>query len=112
MALVTVFRHVPKPIVGMVNVVPDRDFALLEECLDWLETTGILVERFDPAVALDEVARRPKAQQLLREGDRCLPLIFLDDDLILQGLYPSHTALAHALARAKTTSPETDRPAA
>ena len=44
----TVFRHVPRPIIGMIGVVHDHGFSAFEASLDWLETTGALVERLDP----------------------------------------------------------------
>jgi hypothetical protein len=43
--VVTVFRHVKRPIVGMTIVAGDPAFEALEANLDWLETTGTLVER-------------------------------------------------------------------
>jgi hypothetical protein len=71
MVFVTVFRHVPRPIAGMIGTLYDRAFEAFEANLDWLETTGILVERFDPTTAAGEVAKRPAAQQVLSvEGDR------------------------------------------
>ncbi len=72
MVFVTVFRHVPRPITGMIGVLYDRTFLTLEEDFDWLETTRILVERFDPSTAPGEVSTRPVVQQLLSaEGDAC-----------------------------------------
>ena len=47
MTLVTVFRRVPKPITGMIGILYDAEFEAFEANLDWLETTGVLVERFD-----------------------------------------------------------------
>ena len=51
MVFATVFRHVPPPIVGTIGTLYDRAFETFEANLDWLETTGVLVERFDPATA-------------------------------------------------------------
>jgi hypothetical protein len=51
MTFVTVFRHVPKPITGMIGILYDPDFDRFEANLDWLETTGVLVEQFDPSTA-------------------------------------------------------------
>lgn len=59
MVFVTAVRHVPRPITGMIGVLYDRTFLTLEENFDWLETTGVLVERFDPSTAPSEVATRP-----------------------------------------------------
>ena len=57
---------------GMIGILQDPDFEKFEASLDWLETTGVLVEQFDPSTAREEVARRPAVQQILSaEGDRC-----------------------------------------
>lgn len=83
MTFVTVVRRVPKPIIGMIGVLYDRTFEAFEANLDWLETTGVLVERFDPTTAPGEVATRPVVQQLLSaEGDACLPLILVNDAVV------------------------------
>ena len=109
---ITVFRHVPKPVIGMVSGVNDRRFAILEESLDWLETTGLLVERFDPSVDSDEVAKRPAVQDLLAKSDGCLPLVLVNDVVALQGVYPSRTQLAHAVGTQRHGESETGRHAA
>jgi len=45
MTFVTVFRRVPRPITGMIGILQDPDFERFEANLDWLETTGVLVEQ-------------------------------------------------------------------
>jgi hypothetical protein len=56
MTFVTVFRHVPKPITGMIGTLYDPEFERFEANLDWLETAGVLVEQFDPSRSHQEVA--------------------------------------------------------
>jgi hypothetical protein len=93
MTFVTVFRQVPKPITGMIGVLYDREFEQFEANLDWLETTGVLVERFDLSQAPQEVANRPAVQQILvREADRCLQLILVNESVVSQGTYLSRAA--------------------
>ncbi len=107
MVFVTVFRHVPRPIIGMIGVLYDRTFSTFEENFDWLETTGILVERFDPSTAPSEVAMRPVVQQLLSaEGDACLPLILVNDVVVSRGAYPSRTQLARAVGSVRSGIPQ------
>jgi hypothetical protein len=97
MVFVTVFRHVPPPITGILGTFHDRAFEAFEAELDWLETTGIPVERFDPSDMPAEVSSRPAVEQLLAaEGDRCLPLILVNDVVSSKGVYPSRTLLARA----------------
>jgi hypothetical protein len=62
MTFVTVFRRVPRPITGMIGILQDPDFEKFEANLDWLETTGVLVEQFDPSTTHAEVAKRPAVQ--------------------------------------------------
>jgi hypothetical protein len=99
MTIITVFRHVPPPIIGTCGVYHDRAFDVLEEELDWLEACGTFVERFDPATDLSEVDRRdPVKEMLVAKGDRCLPLILGDGKVVSQGAYPSRTQLAHLVS--------------
>ena len=106
MVFVTVFRHVPRPITGMIGVVYDRTFEAFEANLDWLETTGVLVERFDPTTAPGEVASRPVVQQLVSaEGDTCLPLILVNDSVVSQGEHLSRTQLARAMGSVRRGVP-------
>ena len=100
MALVTVFRHVPKPIIGMIGTLHDPEFERFEANLDWLETTGVLVEKFDPSTAQKEVAKRPAVQQILSsEGERCLPLILVNESIVSRGTYLSRAQLARAVGQ-------------
>ncbi len=101
MSFVTVFRRIPPPIIGTVGVIHDRAFEDFEERLDWLEANGLPVERFDPTREPGEVAvREPVRTLLAREGDRCLPLVLVNDAVVLSGAYPSRAQLARAVGRA------------
>jgi hypothetical protein len=102
MTMVTVFRRVPPPIIGTAGVIQDRAFEAFEERLDWLEAIGLPVERFDPSAAGREVAARERVRDLLAtEGDRCLPLILVNDAVVSRGVYPSRTQLARAVGQAR-----------
>ena len=100
MTFVTVFRRVPRPITGMIGILQDPDFERFEANLDWLETTGVLVEQFDPPAAPEEVARRPAVQQILSaEGERCLPLVLVNESIVSRGRYLSRAQLARAVGQ-------------
>lgn len=100
MIFVTVFRHVPKPITGMIGILYDPEFEQFEANLDWLETTGVLVEQFDPSKAQQEVAKRPAVQQILaHEADRCLPLVLVNESVVSKGSYLSRAQLARAVGQ-------------
>lgn len=95
---VTVFRQVPPLIVGTVGVVSDHDFDAFEERLDALEASGVIVERFEPDHAADAIAARPAVQQLIAaEGERCFPLLLVNDKVVAWGRYPSRSEWAHAV---------------
>lgn len=98
MTFVTVFRLVPRPITGMIGIVDDSASQGFEAHLDWLETTGLLVERFDPSTAAEELTKRPAIRQLLlTEGDRVLPLVLIGDQEISRGRFLNRTQLARAV---------------
>ena len=99
MTVVTVFRRVPKPIIG-IGILYDPDFERFQANLDWLETTGVLVEQFDPALAQNEVAKRPTVRQMLSdEGNECLPVILVNESVISRGRYLSRAQLARAVGQ-------------
>jgi hypothetical protein len=100
MTFVTVFRRIPKPITGMIGVLYDPEFTRFEATLDWLETTGVLVEQFDPSTAQQEVAKRPTVQQILAdEGKRALPVILVNESVVSKGRYLSRAQLARAVGQ-------------
>ena len=100
MTFVTVFRRVPRPITGMIGILYDPAFETFEATLDWLETTGILVEQFDPSTARDEVAKRPAVRQILSdEGEQALPLILVNEAVVSRGRYLSRAQLARAVGQ-------------
>lgn len=102
MTFVTVFRRVPKPIWGMTGTLYDPEFERFEANLDWLETTSVLVERFDPAAARDEVARRPIVRELLSGGaERILPLVLVNDREVSRAAFLNRTQLARVVGSAR-----------
>ena len=99
MTTLTVFRHPPPPIIGVCGVVFDRAFEAFEQNLDWLETTGVLVERLDPQEQPEEAARFAAVRDLLAGGHGCLPLILVDGVLVSSGLRPTRSQLARLVGR-------------
>ena len=100
MTTVTVFRQVPPPLIGVCGVVPDRATEAFERELDWLEASGLLVERFDPFREPGEAARfQGVTSALAREGSRCLPLILVDGVIVSSGVHPTHTQLARVVGQ-------------
>jgi arsenical resistance operon trans-acting repressor ArsD len=101
---VTVFRQVPSLIIGTCGVVPHHDFDAFEERLDSLEAGGATVERFEPANAADTIAKIPAVRRLVAsEGERCFPLVLVNDEIVASGKYPSRTEWAHAIGESRRT---------
>jgi len=102
MTFVTVFRRVPRPITGMIGLLQDPDFERFEANLDWLETTGLLVEQFDPSTAQKEVAQaHGRSADLVR---RRRPLLAVDPGERIsgrEGTYLSRTRLARAVGQGR-----------
>jgi hypothetical protein len=111
LTLITVFRHVPPPIIGTCGVTHDRTCEAFEAELDWIEAGGAaIVERFDPATEPSEVDRRESVKKaLLTEGDHCLPLLLADGRIVSRGVYLTRTQLARlvgvGLSRRQASSP-------
>jgi hypothetical protein len=102
---VTVFRHAPPPLVGVLGVVPDPASEALEQNLDWLEATGVLVERFDPYREPVETARfQAVAESLARQGPRCLPLILVDGEVVSTGHDLTRAELARTVGLHRSAS--------
>ena len=100
MTTVTVFRHAAPPLIGVCGVVPDRTSEAFEQNLDWLEASGLLVERFDPYRQPGDAARfQGVADALATEGPRCLPLILVDGVIVWSGTYPTRTQLARVVGQ-------------
>jgi hypothetical protein len=103
--VITVFRHAPPPLIGVCGVVPDRVSEALEQNLDWLETSGFLVERFDAYRQPEATARFPTVTEFLAgRGERGLPLILLDGVIVSSGVHPTRTQLARIVGQHRSQS--------
>lgn len=58
--------------------------------LDWLRSQGISVDRFNLAQQPDAFVKNPVVQEILtKKGVDCLPLTFIDNQLVAENDYPS-----------------------
>ena len=102
MTIVTVVRDEPPPVIGVMGTVRDAAFEAFERTLDWLETTGILVERFDPYREPGEAARLDAvASALARDGRRCLPLVLVDGEVVSSGVRFGRARLARLVGQGR-----------
>jgi hypothetical protein len=57
------------------------------------------VEQFDSCRGAEQVAKRPHPQILSAEGDRCLPLILVNESVVSRGTHLSRAQLARAVGQ-------------
>jgi hypothetical protein len=101
MTSVTGFRRVPPRIIGVSGVVPDRAFQAFET-RDWLETTGVLVGRFDPEAQPSEVATFDgMSDKLGRHEVQERPVILVDGVVVSSGARPTRSQLAGTVGRCR-----------
>jgi Arsenical resistance operon protein ArsD len=63
--------------------------------LEWLKSQVATVERFNLAQQPDAFAKNEVIREALRtHGDKCLPLIMVDGEIVAQGTYPPRAELA------------------
>ena len=69
--------------------------------LQWLQSQGHHVERFNLAQDPAEFANNQTVQQCLAdEGVDCLPLVIVEDRVVSRGVYPSRENLARWMGTA------------
>lgn len=106
MTTVTVVRHVPPPVIGVVTTKADHAADPFEQALDWLETTGTIVERIDPANGPDVLAHMPEVRDLLaKEGTASLPVIVVNDSIVSRGVMLDRSHLAHLVGQSQHALP-------
>jgi AhpD family alkylhydroperoxidase len=63
--------------------------------LEWLKEQGVEVHRYNLAQEPGAFAENESAKNALtKDGEKCLPLILADGDIVAQGAYPSREELA------------------
>ena len=63
--------------------------------LEWLRGEGVQVERFNLAQQPRTFAENELVKKALTEaGEKCLPLVLVDGEIVSQGVYPSRDELA------------------
>ena len=76
---------------------PHVDAALTQfsSDLEWLESQGVEVRRYnlaqEPGVFVDHALVK---SALAKSGEKCLPLILVDGEIVAEGAYPSREELA------------------
>jgi Arsenical resistance operon protein ArsD len=80
---------------GVCGPSVDPELARFSGDLEWLRGQGVEVRRFNlaqnPAAFVDHAAVK---QALAERGNGCLPLLLVDERVVVEGAYPSRETLA------------------
>jgi len=81
---------------------PDPELARLTRDLRWLEKQyGVVVERYNLGQQPAEFVKDPEVMELLSAQDvACLPAVFVGDELVATGAYPTREELLTRLGLA------------
>lgn len=80
---------------GVCGPSVDADLVRFAADLDWLQSAGVRVERFNLAQQPAAFAASAAVKQALTErGEAALPLVLAGDEVVSTGTYPSRALLA------------------
>jgi len=86
---------------GVCGPDADDELAQFAAALDWAKKNGAAVDRFNLGHQPGAFAQDGTVRGLLEsDGIECLPLVFVDGDLLSKGGYPSRAVLADKLGAA------------
>lgn len=79
---------------GLCGQIEDSELAQFASDLEWLARQGIAVRRYNLAQQPEEFTQRNVvASALIDKGELCLPMIFVDGELVSEGVYPAREEL-------------------
>lgn len=80
---------------GVCGPVVDPRLTRFAADLDWIASQGVTVERLNLAQQPDVFVATPQVRALLeQEGDACLPILLVGDEVVSRGVYLSREDLA------------------
>jgi hypothetical protein len=95
MALMEVFDSSMRGLAGAVGPHSDPTLVQFAADLEWLRSRGVEVHRYGFAREPDAFAKcEPVRSAVAKCGDKCLPMILLDGEVVAEGSYPSREELA------------------
>lgn len=94
---------------GVCGPDADDELAQFAAALAWAKKNGAAVDRFNLGHQPGAFAQDATVKGLLEsDGVDCLPLVFIDDDLLCKGGYPSRDVLAGKMGIAATMAAPTE----
>lgn len=79
---------------GVCGPSVDPELARFAADVDWLQKQGVQVERFNLSSEPGAFATTPAVKDALARGVEVLPIVMLDDRIVVEGSYPSRETLA------------------
>ena len=96
---------------GVCGPSVDPELARFAGDVAWLEKQGVKIERFNLSSQPAAFASTPAVKEALARGVEVLPIVMVDDRIVVEGSYPSRETLA-ALAGVVVRKLELAAPAA
>lgn len=94
---------------GVCGPEADATIAQFASALDRARKSGVVVDRYSLGHQPGEYVRNPAVKRLLdAEGIACLPVVFVDDEIVSKGAYPTGAALFEKLGLAANAAPPTE----
>ncbi len=90
---------------GVCGPSVDPELARFAADVEWLQSQGVAVERYNLAQQPGAFAETPAVKDALARGTEVLPLVLVGDRVAVEGTYPSRDTLA-ALAGVVVTKTE------
>jgi len=81
----------------MIGMRADPASEAFEAALDWLECTGVVVERLDPLAGALPADTPAEIRELLTRGEASLPIIAVGRIVLSHSAMPSRAALARTV---------------
>lgn len=80
---------------GVCGTTVDPDLARFAADVDWLASAGVSVSRYNLAQQPAAFANRDVIRSLLAEkGEKCLPVVLADGEVVSEGAYPDRASFA------------------
>jgi hypothetical protein len=79
---------------GVCGPSVEPELARFAADVDWLQKQGVSVERYNLSQEPAAFASTPAVKEALTRGIEVLPLLLVDDRIVVEGTYPSRETLA------------------
>lgn len=80
---------------GICGSSDDSTLVTFASDLEWLKKEGVEISRYSLTLKPAEFAKNKKIKDTFnKEGNKCLPILFIDDNIVSKSSYPTRQKLA------------------